>query len=63
MRRTGRIFAKETVMLRYVLRRFLYMLLLLVLVSIAAFTIMQLPPGDYVDALVAQMEQFTGMKM
>ena len=63
MRRTGRIFAKETVMLRYVLRRFLYMLLLLVLVSIAAFTIMQLPPGDYVDSLVAQMEQFTGMKM
>lgn len=50
-------------MLGYVLRRFLYMLVLLVLVSMAAFTIIQLPPGDYVDTLVAEMEHFTGSKL
>jgi peptide/nickel transport system permease protein len=50
-------------MLGYALRRFIYMLVLLVLVSIAAFTIIQLPPGDYVDILVAEMEASTGTKL
>jgi peptide/nickel transport system permease protein len=50
-------------MLGYTLRRFFYMLVLLVLVSITAFVIIQLPPGDYVDVLVAEMEQFTGTKL
>jgi peptide/nickel transport system permease protein len=50
-------------MLGYAFRRFLYMLVLLVLVSAAAFTIIQLPPGDYVDILVAQMEARTGTRM
>ncbi len=43
-------------MLGYAFRRFLYMLTLLVLVSAVAFFIIQLPPGDYVDVLVAELE-------
>ncbi len=43
-------------MLGYALRRFLYMLVLLALVSLVAFFIIQLPPGDYVDVLVAELE-------
>ena len=37
-------------MTRYIARRFLYMIVLLVMVSVAAFVIMQLPPGDFVEA-------------
>ena len=47
----------------YVLRRFLYMILVLILVSVSAFIIIQLPPGDYVDTLVAETETLRGMKM
>lgn len=36
----------------YILRRALYMVLLLVLLSIAAFAIIQLPPGDYLNSYV-----------
>ena len=47
----------------YLARRFLYMLLVLILVSVSAFVIIQLPPGDYVDTLVAETETLRGMKM
>lgn len=39
-------------MFSYVIRRFIYMIITLVAVSIVAFTIIQLPPGDYVTSLI-----------
>ena len=42
-------------MLKYVLSRVLYMMLTLLFVSIVAFVIIQLPPGDYLTAVVANM--------
>ena len=50
-------------MLGYAFRRFLYMLTLLALVSAVAFVIIQLPPGDYVDVLVGEMEQRSGIRL
>lgn len=50
-------------MLRYIVRRFLYMIVLLVLVSVVAFTVIQLPPGDFVDTLVARMELMMNVQM
>lgn len=47
----------------YVLRRFLYMLILLVLLSVTAFTIIQLPPGDLADNIVAEMETMSGVRL
>lgn len=42
-------------MLAYLLRRLLYMLVLLVALSIVVFTIIQLPPGDYLTAYLTRM--------
>lgn len=42
-------------MTSYIIRRALYMLLVLVLVSVVAFTIIQLPPGDYVSTYDARL--------
>jgi peptide/nickel transport system permease protein len=45
-------------MLRYIARRFMYMLLLLIVVSIVSFILIQLPPGSYVDTLAQNLQQF-----
>jgi peptide/nickel transport system permease protein len=42
-------------MLQYVLRRILYMIPTMFAVSLVAFIIIQLPPGDYLTTLVASM--------
>lgn len=42
-------------MLAYVIRRTIYMLITLVMVSVLAFAIIQLPPGDYLSSMVAGM--------
>lgn len=42
-------------MLFYVLRRLVYLVVIMVVVSIVAFVIIQLPPGDYVTSYVASM--------
>ncbi|MBB4008553.1 ABC transporter permease [Allorhizobium taibaishanense] len=42
-------------MTSYILNRFAWAIPMLFLVSIAAFTVIQLPPGDYATALVAEM--------
>lgn len=42
-------------MLRFMARRVLYMVPTLILISIVAFIIIQLPPGDYLSTVVAQM--------
>lgn len=43
-------------MLSFVLRRLSYMVLTVFAISVVAFAIIQLPPGDYVTALVASYE-------
>jgi peptide/nickel transport system permease protein len=43
-------------MLSYILRRFLYMLLLLVLASVVSFLIIVLPPGDFLTSYLNQLE-------
>ena len=43
-------------MLSYILRRFLYMILIMMAVSVVAFTIIQLPPGDFVTTYVQSIE-------
>lgn len=42
-------------MMGFCLRRFMYMIPTLFLVSIVTFVIIQLPPGDYLDSLAADM--------
>ncbi|MCC6169248.1 MAG: ABC transporter permease [Caldilineaceae bacterium] len=42
-------------MLQYILRRVLYMIPTLFVISIVSFVIIQLPPGDYLTSLVATM--------
>jgi peptide/nickel transport system permease protein len=44
-------------MLTYVLKRVLFMIPTLIAVSIVAFMLIQLPPGDFVTTLAAQMSQ------
>lgn len=41
-------------MATYILRRILYMVPTVILISVVAFLIIQLPPGDYLSTLVAQ---------
>lgn len=48
-------------MMQYVVRRFVFMLMLLVLVSIFSFILIQLPPGDYVTSYIAQMQSQSGV--
>jgi len=42
-------------MLSYIIRRSLYMLIILLAVSVVAFVIIQLPPGDYLTTFVEQL--------
>ena len=42
-------------MLSFMLRRLLYMIPTLFLITIVAFVIISLPPGDYLTTLIAQM--------
>lgn len=46
----------------YIIKRFFYMVATLLLVSILCFIIIQLPPGDFLSAQVAQLSQ-TGAHM
>jgi len=43
-------------MLAYFTRRFIYMLIILMIVSIVAFIIIQLPPGDYLTSYILQLK-------
>jgi peptide/nickel transport system permease protein len=42
-------------MLAYIIRRILYMIPTLILISIVSFIIIQLPPGDWVTSYAAQL--------
>ena len=43
-------------MARYLMRRVLYMLVLLLLLTFVSFVIIQLPPGDYLTTYIATLE-------
>ncbi|MCP4405872.1 MAG: ABC transporter permease [bacterium] len=43
-------------MLKYILRRCLFMIPTLVVVSIISFVVIQLPPGDYLSSYIARLE-------
>ncbi|MEW5816114.1 MAG: ABC transporter permease [Spirochaetota bacterium] len=43
-------------MLSYILRRCVYMVIIMLMLSIVSFIIIQLPPGDFVDFYVAQLQ-------
>ena len=44
----------------YILRRLFYMVIVLVVISMASFLIIKLPPGDYVTTRIQQLEQSGG---
>lgn len=44
-------------MLQYILKRILYMIPTLVLISVVSFIIIQLPPGDFLTSYIAQLSQ------
>ncbi|MCX7795280.1 MAG: ABC transporter permease [bacterium] len=44
-------------MLQYILKRILYMVPTLVLISVVSFIIIQLPPGDFLTSYIAQLSQ------
>ena len=49
-------------MTAYIIRRFLQMIVIMFIVSIVSFIVIQLPPGDFVDAYVTTIsggETFT----
>ena len=43
-------------MARYLLKRVLYMIPVLLAVSVLSFVIIQLPPGDFLTSKIAQLE-------
>jgi peptide/nickel transport system permease protein len=45
---------------RYLVRRFIYMLILVWLASIVTFVVIQLPPGDYLSTYISRLEQQSG---
>lgn len=44
-------------MLLYAIRRFIYMIVILLAVSVVAFIIIQLPPGDYLTSYITRLQQ------
>lgn len=50
-------------MFRYLARRFLYMIFTVWVISVIAFIVIQLPPGDYVTHLVNQMVTIGGREL
>lgn len=42
-------------MLFYIIRRFIYMVIILLMVSVITFTIIQLPPGDYLTSYISKL--------
>jgi len=49
-------FLKEQEVNFYIIRRLIYILIILLVVSVVAFTIIQLPPGDYLSTYIHQLE-------
>ncbi|TKJ47297.1 ABC transporter permease, partial [Candidatus Aerophobetes bacterium Ae_b3a] len=49
-------------MLSYIIRRSLYMIIIMLVVSVVAFTIIQLPPGDYLTSVIGNLRR-AGIKV
>lgn len=47
-------------MKKYIVKRFIYMIILLAIMSVFAFIVIQLPPGDYLTAYVARLQEQMG---
>lgn len=47
----------KQVMGGYILRRLVYMVIIMALVSVVAFLVIQLPPGDYLTATIVRLRQ------
>lgn len=47
-------------MRKYILKRFIYMIVLLAIMSVFAFVVIQLPPGDYLTSYIATLQQQMG---
>ncbi|MGH1465108.1 MAG: ABC transporter permease [Cognatishimia sp.] len=47
-------------MIKYIINRLIYAIILLWLISIVSFLVIELPPGDYLTSVVAAMEQAGG---
>ncbi|MDO4291937.1 MAG: ABC transporter permease [Eubacteriales bacterium] len=47
-------------MKKYILKRFFYMIVLLAIMSVFAFVVIQLPPGDYLTSYIANLQQQMG---
>ena len=45
---------------KYILKRFIYMIVLLAIMSVFAFVVIQLPPGDYLTSYIANLQQQMG---
>ena len=43
-------------LLQYILRRFIYMVIIMVAVSVIGFIIIQLPPGDYLSIYIERLK-------
>ncbi len=48
-------------MLYYIIRRLLYMIVLLMVVSVVGFIVIQLPPGDFITSVIELEEQWGGL--
>jgi peptide/nickel transport system permease protein len=47
-------------MLTFIVRRILYMIVVLIAISLVSFTIIELPPGDYLTSYIARLKQTGG---
>lgn len=47
-------------MKKYIVKRFIYMIILLAIMSVFAFIVIQLPPGDYLTVYVARLQEQMG---
>lgn len=47
-------------MKKYIAKRFIYMIILLAVMSVFAFVVIQLPPGDYLTSYIANLQQQMG---
>jgi peptide/nickel transport system permease protein len=48
---------REAIMVKYIIRRVLWMIPTLFVISIISFTVIQLPPGDFLSSYVAQLRE------
>ena len=47
-------------MAKYIGKRFIYMVVLLAIMSVFAFIVIQLPPGDYLTSYISNLQQQMG---